>query len=113
MVSGIFVIKEELDKRDLAKKYNDLEFDIYYVNTRSLKGHFEDIKADMYAMSSKYLCFVETWLPNTAKVKEFLLKGYNMTDVSNGPGKGCATYVKETEKVESYFKVNTKLSFIA
>ena len=98
--------KEELDKRDISKHYANLDFDLYYVKTRSLKGHFEDIRADMYAMNSKYLCFVETWFPKTEKVKDFSLKGYNMTEVSNGPGKGCVTYVKEEEEVKSYSKID-------
>ena len=56
-----------------------MDFDIFYVNARSLKGHFDDIKADIYAMRSKYLCFVETWFQNTEKAKEYLLKTDQVT----------------------------------
>lgn len=97
--------KEELDLRDVSKDYSKMDFDIYYVNARSLKGHFEDIKADMYAMHSKYLAFVETWFPNDDRAKEYTLEGYEMMEVSRGDGKGCATYVKETETVKSYLKI--------
>ena len=100
--------KEELDLRDISNNYSNMAFDIYYVNTRSLKGNFEDVKSDMYAMSSKYLCFAETWFPNSERAKKHQLKGYEMMEVSQGDGKGCAAYHKETESVPWCFKINLK-----
>ena len=80
---------ERLNDISLNKNPTDWEKDesqyvkISSLNCRSLKKHYQDIKA-------------ETWLDENTYLEDFNLPNFALKVVSCGHGKGIATYFKET-----------------
>ena len=68
---------------------------ISYLNIRSLKAHFGDVKNDNYLMEADVMTFGETWLDDGEAVE---IGGFASSFVSNGRGKGIAAYSKMIEK---------------
>ena len=68
---------------------------IVFLNTRSLRKHFSDIRCNWQICSSDLLCISETWLISDAH-DQFKLPGYESVHfVISGRGKGLATYTRE------------------
>ena len=65
-------------------------------NTRSLRKHIEDIRADPVLMQSDILFVQETWLETwEEELEQYQLEGYRAHFTSQGRGKGLAAFVKE------------------
>lgn len=65
-------------------------------NTRSLRKHIEDIRADPVLMQSDILFVQETWLETwEEELEQYQLEGYQAHFTSQGRGKGLAAFVKE------------------
>ena len=102
--------KNQLDERNVAPNYKNMEFDVFFVNIRSLQANLEDLKHDMYAMQSKFICLVETWIPPLmSKRTDYSIEGRKMEDISWGKGKGCCAYFKETDCQEILGKISTEM----
>ena len=102
--------KIQLDERNVAPTYEKMEFDLFFVNIRSLQANLEDLKHDMHAMQSRITCLVETWIPPlTSKRIDYSIEGRKMEDISWGKGKGCCAYLKETECWEILGKISTEM----
>ena len=87
-----------------------MEFDVFFVNIRSLQANLEDLKHDMHAMQSKLICLVETWIPPLrSKRMDYTIEGRKMEDISWGKGKGCCAYQKETECLKILGKISTEM----
>ena len=54
--------KLRLDKESLALSLSTDVMDLFYINIRSFSKHQKDLLNDPYAMSSKNLALVETWI---------------------------------------------------
>ena len=78
--------KQKLDERDIVASFKDMALDIYFVNagTKGLTAHLEDLKKDMYAMSARYCCIAETWIPIEREEYDFSIETHNLIDVSSG-----------------------------
>ena len=102
--------KQKLDERDMSSSYKNMKLDIYFVNAGSmgLKAHIEDIKKDMYATRARYCCFAETSIASSEEAQQFFIDGFNLVETSGGKGKGVCAYVKNTEKCNIPFKVNSQ-----
>ena len=102
--------KQKLDERDIAPSFKDMELDVYFINagTRGLTAHLEDLKKDMYAMSAKYCCIAETWIPSDRVAHDFSIEGFNLVDVSAGEGKGSCAYIKTNEKFSNLLGINNE-----
>ena len=75
----------------IAHEIDDLEFEIYFVNVRSLKKHYQDVMCDIFAQRSSQICLAETWMdPNEKEPIEWKEKIFS--DASVGSGKGCVVY---------------------
>ena len=65
-------------------------------NTRSLRKHVEDIRADPVLVQSDVLFVAETWLEKDEEEQEqYQLEGYRAHFASQGHGKGLAAYIKK------------------
>ena len=65
-------------------------------NTRSLRKHIEDIRADPVLMQSDILFVQETWLETwEEELEQYQLEGYRAHFASQGRGRGLAAFVKE------------------
>ena len=64
----------ELDERSIVPKYEEMSFDFFVLNIRSLSKHFADVNIDMFAQKSDHICLLETWIdPETVDVNDFVL----------------------------------------
>ena len=95
--TSAFKQNEKLNKRCIVSKYKEHKFDIFYANVRSLNGHLEELKNDLYATRARFICLVETWLPFERDC-ESNLDGYRFIHASIGPGKGVAIFARENEE---------------
>ena len=59
-------------------------------------------------MRSRYCCLAETWIPNKEEASNFSIEGFNLTDVSAGPGKGCCAYIRDNENCNSFSHINNE-----
>ena len=70
---------------------------IVFLNTRSLRKHFEDIRCSRLICRSDLLCISETWFHADQDPSEYILHDYKEPHlVSIGTGKGLATYAKKS-----------------
>lgn len=95
----------ELEERCKVSEYLSLQFDIFYVNTRSLKKHYPDIKKDTFAQRSGILCMSETWL-NGEDCPPFFEKKTSVHAIY-GPGKGCSMYWEELRQSKVLKKIES------
>ena len=102
--------KKELDERNVAPNFENMEYDIFFVNFPHFHTNVEDIKHDMHAMQSKIICLAETWIPPLkSKRRDCSIKDRAMEDVSWGDGKGCCAYIKQTECWKIMGKISAEL----
>ena len=67
------------------------------MNCRSIRSKIEDIRKDYELFMSDMICLSETWLNPGEQLNDLQLDGYSLHVNSVGPGKGLATYFKDTE----------------
>ena len=85
---------------------------ISFLNCRSLKKHYEDIRTDNLLLKSDLITLQETWLDNDEIRDDLIIPGYELAINSKGKGKGIATYYnRDTFKhVADIKKDNMQLS---
>ena len=71
---------------------------ITFMNVRSIKKHFEDMKQDAMVMKSDVITVAETWLKDQDEAANYMLDGRKMIGASRGKGKGVQTYWKTNEQ---------------
>ena len=65
---------------------------VCFLNCRSIKNKFDNIKADMNLMKSDVLILTETWLEEGQESIDYQIKGFNMNLNNIGRGRGIACY---------------------
>ena len=91
---------ERLNDISLNKNPTDWEKDesqyvkISSLNCRSLKKHYQDIKADSLLLKSDLISLQETWLDENTYLEDLYLPNFTLKVVSYGRGKGIATYFR-------------------
>ena len=78
-------LKEDakLNDRSIVPNYEEIHFDFFALNVRSLPKHFDDLIIDMF----------ETWIdPETVDPDDFVMDGRNFDHASLGKGKGCGIF---------------------
>ena len=81
-----------------SKKDKDSKIRISFLNSRSIKNKFENIKSDRCLLVSDIIFLSETWIEENANVTEYSIKEYIANFNSKGRGKGIASYYKENFK---------------
>ena len=67
-----------------------------FLNCRSIKNKFENIREDKCLLKSDVMILMETWLEPEDRNVEYRLPDYQANFISQGKGKGIATYNKNT-----------------
>ena len=78
-----------------CRKDDSFKTRICFLNSRSIKNKFENIKCDRSLLMSDIFMLSETWLEKDADVSEYSIKEYSTNLNSGGRGKGIASYYKE------------------
>ena len=97
---------KRLDEISLNNTIEEKDYDIFYVNIRSLEKHDIDIWKDLFAKQSKYCCFTETWL-DPSRANPYQIHDKLVYHASYGRGKG-ACILAPAEKPSQSFQVCTK-----
>ena len=101
-------LKENNRLKDLFSKRISKEYDISFMNIRSLRQHHEDLVKDPILESSKIMCLAETWIyPNEEDSSWIDVPGMQKTLSSHGRGKGCCIYYRE-ENLENIKKFSSE-----
>ena len=83
---------ENLIERNIVPSVNNSSFDLYMVNTRSLKLHLRDLETDIFATKSNVVAVVETWInPDEERHINSSLGIFH--GASLGRGKGCGAFL--------------------
>jgi hypothetical protein len=101
-------LKEDasLDARSIVPKYEEMSFDFFVLNVRSLSKHFADVNVDMFAQKSDHICLFETWIdPETVDVNDFQMPERNFDHASVGKGKGCCLFSRNSKQSSGNIKV--------
>ena len=67
---------------------------ISFLNCRSIKNKFEDVKEDKCLLRGEVVILSETWLENEGRNYEYLLPNYEAKFFNQGRGKGIASYYR-------------------
>ena len=67
---------------------------VSFLNCRSIKNKFQNIKADRSMLKSDVIILTETWLEEGSNVDEYHLQDFDTNFCSRGRGKGIASYYK-------------------
>ena len=67
---------------------------ISFLNCRSIKNKFENIKKDISLLKSDLIILTETWLEEYQNLDDYKLPDYDENFIIGGRGKGIATYSK-------------------
>ena len=87
---------ERLQKLDLTQQEKDYSMSVASLNTRSLRKHFEDIKAHHSLIENNVICLQETWLEKGIENDQrFSLPNRSSVFASGGPGKGVAIFFSD------------------
>ena len=93
--------KERLD--EVFAQHVTKEYDLTFMNIRSLRAHHEDLLCDPIVANSKVVCLAETWIhPNedTSSLDELPLS--KKAIFSNyGRGKGCCLYYNDGQSFQN------------
>ena len=68
---------------------------VSFLNCRSIKNKFDNIKLDRSLLKSDLIILTETWLDDEENLENYKLPGYNANFNSGGRGKGIATYYND------------------
>merc|ERR1712240_788582 len=100
----LYILKE----LPVSKNNNPTEWDcrkdgssktrVTFLNSRSIKNKFNNIKSDRCLLMSDIISLSETWLEENADVTEYSMKEYTADSNSIGRGKGITSYYKENFK---------------
>ena len=67
---------QRLQERCIIQSYETMQFCFFILNIRSLSKHFDDLFNDIYALKSKHICLVETWInPKETNTSAFEVPG--------------------------------------
>ena len=67
---------------------------VSFLNCRSIKNKFQNIKADRSMLKSDVIILTETWLEEGSNVDEYHLQDFDTNFCSRGRGRGIASYYK-------------------
>ena len=67
---------------------------VSFLNCRSIKNKFQNIKADRSMLKSDVIILTETWLEEGSNVNEYHLQDFDTNFCSRGRGRGIASYYK-------------------
>ena len=93
---------QRLDEISLTKPTNQPDqpcFSIAFLNIRSLKKHFEDLKINEALMKCDLIFLTETWMAKNDHVE---LPNHSAYSANFGKGKGVCAFSKENVKARSY-----------
>ena len=82
---------QEIFEKNVIQIKNDDQLLVSFLNTRSLRKHYDDIRKEPLFMSADLFSLCETWL-NGSETVEF--EGFQGTFANGGRGKGIAAFVK-------------------
>ena len=68
---------------------------ICFLNYRSIRNKFKNIKADKCLLQGQLIILTETWLENDLFSEDYQLEGYQANFNNRGRGKGIAAYYKK------------------
>ena len=69
---------QRLQGRCIIPSYEAMHFRFFVLNVRSLSKHFDDLFNDIYALKSKHICLIETWInPIETNTSAFEVRGKN------------------------------------
>ena len=78
---------DNLDKKSLVHQIKKQEYDVFFINIRSLGKHFQDLENDFYAKQSRYVCLAETWVEPEAEINyEVENKSFKFASIGRGKG---------------------------
>ena len=80
--------KEALNDKEKARRECTI---VQSLNIRSLSKHYTNLQND-YKIKAKVIALQETWCSKDQGISAFEMEGYNLHLVSNGRGRGIATY---------------------
>ena len=88
---------------NVSKNKNPTEWDdedsskirISFLNCRSMKNKFENIKADKSMLNSDLIILTETWIEDFQDTQNYDLLDYKAEFVNGGRGKGIVSYYNE------------------
>ena len=78
---------------------------VSFLNCRSIRNKFHNIKSDGSLLKSDVMILTETWLEEETDVKDYDLPGYCSNLNNRGRGKGIASYYKD-QKFKHQVNVN-------
>ena len=85
-----------LQELDITKQPKDYTMSVISLNIRSLRKHFEDVKAHHSLVANNVICLQETWLEKGIEnCHNFSLPNKSSTFASGGPGKGVAIFFSD------------------
>ena len=86
------LIDVSLNRNPSAWDSDELRLRLSFLNCRSMKNKFEQVKADESLMKSDIIVLTETWLEPKQLEEEYQLESYTVNLNSKGRGKGIASY---------------------
>ena len=93
---------EDLNKRDITPSFRKMKFSFFVLNVSSLSKHYVDLKDDMFALRSDYVCIVETWIdPEKENIARYNIPDRSFKHASYGKGKGCAIYSHTSKRTSN------------
>ena len=96
------LLSVSINKNPTPWQENNDKRKISFLNCRSIKNKFENIKADKCLLQGQIIILTETWLDNELASGDYQLAGYQASFSNRGRGKGIATYyTKHFEHKES------------
>ena len=90
------LVKVAINKKEESVRKNMI---VTSLNIRSLPKHHPDLSNDFKIKMSKVIALQETWCSPIADNSHLELPGYSLHLISQGPGKGIATYYQGEFKV--------------
>ena len=91
-------LKEQMILDKIFSKRPSVQYDLFFVNIRSLRLHQKDLFSDLNAQNSKLVCVAETWLYPEEDDADWLdIPNKNRILSSTGRGKGCGIYYEKDQ----------------
>ena len=93
---------KQLEKNNIVNEMKSKQFDIFYVNIRSLQKHMIDLQSDIFVSQSKIICLSETWMnPGLT----FNMENKVLHHASKGKYKGVCVFTPTGNDYEFIYSV--------
>ena len=84
-------------------------YDIVFLNVRSLRANHEDLKLESFVQNSKFVCLAETWMYEDEENRDWpKILNKNATFSHQGKGKGCCVYYDDKEVFQNVKKFSSE-----